>query len=113
MLYPRLALPLLFFCVPPFFVWGGGWTASFTASSQKPRLALWVSPQMLLESEPQLEQMLVFTEPHTELLRDDVCVFWISAMDRALGVCFTALADCWPHFEEDGSCGAGTPFNKL
>lgn len=36
-------------------------------------LELWVSPQILLESEPQLVQVLVFTDPHTELLRDDVC----------------------------------------
>lgn len=32
-------------------------------------LELWVSPQILLESEPQLVQELVFTDPHTELLR--------------------------------------------
>lgn len=35
-------------------------------------LELWVSPQMLLESEVQLVLQLVFTEPQTELLRD-VC----------------------------------------
>lgn len=35
-------------------------------------LELWVSPQILLESEPQFVLELVFTEPHTELLRD-VC----------------------------------------
>lgn len=70
--YLRLALPLLFFCVLPFRDGGGCWTASFTASSQKPMLELWVSPQILLESEPQLVQELVFTDPHTELLRD-VC----------------------------------------
>lgn len=32
-------------------------------------LELWVSPQILLESEPQLVQGLVLTDPHTELLR--------------------------------------------
>ena len=62
-------MPLLFFCVLPFLDWAGCWTASFTASSQKPMLELWVSPQILLESEPQLVQELVFTDPHTELLR--------------------------------------------
>lgn len=65
--YLRLALPLLFFCVLPFLGWGGGWTASFTASSQKPMFELWVSPQILLESD---QLVLVFTDPHTELLRD-------------------------------------------
>lgn len=68
--YLRLALPLLFFCVLTFLGWGGCCTASFTASSQKPMLEFWVSPQILLGSEPQL--VLVFTDPHTELLRD-VC----------------------------------------
>lgn len=67
--YLTLALPLLFFCVLPFLVWGGGWTASFTASSQKPILELCVSPQTLLESDPQLVEMLVFIDPHTEVLR--------------------------------------------
>lgn len=67
--YLRLALPLLFFCVLPFLVCGGGWTASFTASSQKPMLELCVSPQTLLESDPQLVEILVFIEPHTEVLR--------------------------------------------
>lgn len=62
-------MPLLFFCAVPFLAWGGGWAASFTASSQKPALALWGSPQTLLESEPQLVDMLVFREPHTEALR--------------------------------------------
>lgn len=70
--YLRLALPLLFFWVLLFLGWGGCWTASFTASSQKPILELWVSPQMLLGSEPQLEQVLGLTDPHTELLKD-VC----------------------------------------
>lgn len=60
-------MPLLFFCVLPFLGWGGGWTASFTASSQKPMFELWVSPQILLESD---QLVLVFTDPHTELLRD-------------------------------------------
>lgn len=72
--YLRLALPLLFFCVLPFLDWGGGCTASLTASSQKPMLELWVSPQILFESVPQLVQELVFTDPHTELLRD-VCEY--------------------------------------
>lgn len=67
--YLRLALPLLFFCVLPFLVWGGGWTASFTASSQKPMLELCASPQTLLESDPQLVDALVLIEPHTEVLR--------------------------------------------
>lgn len=67
--YLRFALPLLFFCVLLFLGGGGGWAASLTASSQKPMLELWVSPQMLLESEPQLVQGLVLTDPHTELLR--------------------------------------------
>lgn len=67
--YLRLALPLLFFCVLPFLLWEGGWTASFTASSQKPMLELCVSPQTLLESDPQLVEILVFIEPHTEVLR--------------------------------------------
>lgn len=64
-----MALPLLFFCVLPFLGWGAGWTASLTASSQKPMLALGGSPQTLLESPPQLEETLVLMEPHTELLR--------------------------------------------
>lgn len=67
--YLRLALPLLVFCVLRFRDWGACWTASFTASSQKPMLELWVSPQILLESEPQLVRALVFTDPHAELLR--------------------------------------------
>lgn len=67
--YLRFALPLLFLCVLLFLDCGGGWAASLTASSQKPMLELWASPQMLLESEPQLVQGLVFTDPHTELLR--------------------------------------------
>lgn len=62
-------MPLLFFCVLPFLGGGGGWTASLTASSQKPMLALWGSPQTLLESDPQLVEMLVLMEPHTEVLR--------------------------------------------
>lgn len=70
--YLRFALPLLFFCALLFLGCGGGWAASLTASSQKPMLELWASPQMLLESEPQLAQGLVLTDPHTELLRD-VC----------------------------------------
>lgn len=65
----RFALPLLFLCALLFLDCGGGWAASLTASSQKPMLELWASPQMLLESEPQLVQGLVFTDPHTELLR--------------------------------------------
>lgn len=71
-IYLRFALPLLFLCALLFLDCGGGGAASFTASSQKPMLELWASPQMLLESEPQLVQGLVFTDPHTELLRD-VC----------------------------------------
>lgn len=67
--YLRFALPLLFFCALLFLGCGGGWAASFTASSQKPMLELWVSPQILLDSEPQLAQGLVLTDPHTELLR--------------------------------------------
>lgn len=67
--YLRLALPLLLFCALPFLGWGGGCTASLTASSQKPMLALWGSPQTLLESDPQLVEMLVLLEPHTEVLR--------------------------------------------
>lgn len=64
-------MPLPFFCVLPFLGWGGwggGWTASLTASSQKPMLALGGSPQTL-ESAPQLVEMLVLMEPHTEVLR--------------------------------------------
>lgn len=67
--YLRLALPL-FFCAFPFLVGGGCWTASFTASSQKPMLELCVSPQIPLESAAQFEQGVMFTDPHTELLRD-------------------------------------------
>lgn len=33
--------------------------------------------------------------------------FWISASDRVLWVWFIVLTDCWPHFEEDGSCKVG------
>lgn len=66
-------MPLLFLCALLFLdcggAGGGGCAASLTASSQKPMLELWASPQMLLESEPQLVQGLVFTDPHTELLR--------------------------------------------
>lgn len=72
-------MPLLFFCVLPFLAWGAGWTASFTASSQKPMLELWVSPQTLLESDPQLALTLVFIEPHTEVLRG-VCGWSESAL---------------------------------
>lgn len=70
--YLWLALPLLFFCALPFLLGGGCWVASFTASSQKPMLELWVSPQILL-SEAQLVQVFVFTEPQTEFDRD-VCL---------------------------------------
>lgn len=68
--YLRFALPLLFFCALLFLGCGGGWAASLTASSQNPMLELWASLQMLLESEPQLAQGLVLTDPHAELLRD-------------------------------------------
>lgn len=30
--------------------------------------------------------------------------FWISASERAFWLWLMALVDCWPHFEEDGSC---------
>ena len=49
--------------------WGACWT-SFTASSQKPMLAFWASPQMLLGSEPQLAPEPGLTAPHTEELSE-------------------------------------------
>lgn len=30
--------------------------------------------------------------------------FWISASDSVFWLWFIVLTDCWPHFEEDGSC---------
>lgn len=60
-LYLRLTFPL-FFCGLFFRVVGGG-AVSFTASSQKPRLEFWVSPQMLLS---ELQWLVLLTEPHTE-----------------------------------------------